>query len=103
VQPHRDRESTLGRRAEEPPRASKGRTPLGRAHYADSTTQYKDVNKAQRVIEEDTRMEAARTMAVTEKRAKSLVPSPVLNAMLLASDVARKAHGIPPHTLEIFL
>ena len=84
VQPNKDRESTPGRRAEEPPRASKGRSPLDMAHYAGSTTQYKDVKKAQRATEEDTRRDAARTTAVTEKRAKSPVLSPDLNAMLLA-------------------
>jgi len=103
VQPNRDRESTPGRRAEEPPRAMKCRPPLGMAHYADSTTQYKDVKRAQWATEEDTRREAARTTAVTERRAKSPVLSPDLDAMLLTSGAARKVHGLPPHTLETFL
>jgi len=103
VQSNRDRESTLGRRAEKASRAIKGRSPLGRAHYADSTTQYKDVRKAQRATEENIRREAARTTAVTERRAKSPVLSPDLRAMLLASNAARKVYGLPPHTLETFL
>ncbi len=59
--------------------------------------------KAQRVTEDSTRREAARSTAVDDRRAKSPILGPDLYAMLGAEDAARATVGLPAHTMESFL
>jgi len=84
-----------------PRRRSPGLSPLGRAHLADGAMQAH--KKAQRVSENITRREAARSTVVETKRAKSPVLGPDLYAMLGAADAARVSVGLPAHTMESFL
>ena len=59
--------------------------------------------KAQRVTEDVTRREAARSSMVEEKRAKSPILGPDLYAMLGTADAAKGTLGLPPHLMESFL
>ncbi len=59
--------------------------------------------KAQRVSEDITRREAARSCAVEDRRSRSPILGPDLYAMLGAADAARATAGLPAHTMESFL
>ena len=82
-------------------RPRRGLSPLGRAHLAEGAIQAH--KKAQRLTEDNTRREAARAVAVEDKRAKSPILTADLYAMLGAADAARATVGIPAHTMESFL
>jgi len=101
-----DRDMSPRRRSAELHRQRRGLSPLGRAHYTEGAMQAH--KKAQRVSEDTTRREAARSSAVEDRRAKSpilgpRILGPDLYAMLGAADAARATVGLPAHTMESFL
>ena len=55
------------------------------------------------MTEDNTRREAARSVAVEDKRAKSPILTADLYTMLGAADAARATVGLPAHTMETFL
>jgi hypothetical protein len=74
---------------------------LGKAPFKEGISQ--DGKKAQKITEYEARKEAARKVAVEEKRTKSLIFSPDLHAMLLAADAVKRGHGIEAHTMKSLL
>jgi len=99
--PSNERDMTPRRRPQEPHRPRGGLSPLGRAHYSEGAIQAH--KKAQRVTEDGSRREAARTAAVGDMRAKSPILTADLHAMLVAVDADRAAVGLTAHTMERFL
>ena len=55
------------------------------------------------MTEENSRRDAARSVAVGDKRAKSPILNADLYAMLGAADAAKATVGLPAHTMESFL
>ncbi len=99
--PSCDRDMTPRRRSLELHRPRGGLSPLGRAYFAEGAIHAH--KKAQRITEDNTRREAARLVAVEDKRAKSPILTADLYDMLGVADAARATVGLPAHTMESFL
>ena len=96
-----DREATPRRRSEEPPRPSTSRSPLGKGHYTDERA--KEHMKAKRLEDEGARRETARAAAVEQKRERSPIFTPDMQAIFSIADVDRTMRGLSAHTLNSFL